>query len=115
MNPSAIASEDCYGAVVALLGPQCRVVVDERGYGWNLQTKAKRGPRVVWKNKAYFLRDRSNLAAMIPGYLHSSYMAEEGITRDFIDRTLEGTLPERFSEDYGRQVLVEGGVRRADR
>ncbi|MER8430871.1 hypothetical protein [Mesorhizobium caraganae] len=99
-----------YGAVVAYIGPRCRVIVDERGWGWNLQTRAKRGTRVVWNNKTGLLRSRSNLARIIPGYLHSSYMAEEGITQEFIDRTLQGTMPDTFTEAYGHKVLAEGGV-----
>lgn len=102
---------DEYGAVVAYIGPLCRVVVDRSGYGWNVQTRAKRGSGVSWRTRAGFLKSRSNLASIVLNYLSPSYVAAEGITQEFINRTLEGTLPEKFTDEYGQKVVIEGGVR----
>lgn len=87
---------DDYPAVVATIGPSHRVIVDRRGFGWNLQQR--RAQKGRWFNIASLLRSRTNLSQIALPLMHSGYVRDHGITQDTIDAAL-AHLPERFGPE----------------
>ncbi|MCH4560989.1 hypothetical protein ACVILI_001891 [Mesorhizobium sp. USDA 4775] len=87
---------DDYPGVVAAIGPGHRVIVDRKGFGWNLQQR--RASKGKWFNIASLLRSRANLARVALPLMHSGYVKEHGITQATIDAAL-AHLPERFSPE----------------
>lgn len=97
---------DEYRPVVATIGPLYRVIIDRNGYGWNLQRRRARGAsgHARWHNAAPLLRSRENMAAIALPLMHSGYVKEHGIDREFVNAALS-TLPEHYTEEYGRKEL----------
>lgn len=90
---------DDYRAVVATIGPRYRVIVDRRGFGWNLQQRrARGGGHGRWFSVASFIMHREDLSRRAIPLMHSGYVKDQGITQEIVDAAL-ATLPERFSPE----------------
>lgn len=90
---------DDYSAVVATIGPRYRVIVDRRGFGWNLQhRRARGGGHGRWFSIASLITSRKNLSELTIPNMHSGYIKDQGITQEIVDAAF-AMLPERFSPE----------------